>query len=352
MNKIKYIYWFAYYNEDSPSVRYRGKYPLEFFKQNYNIASSLITPSYRPKKIISFIKSYFSALFFRKQNSVIVIQRVHSNFIYSTLLKLLLLFRKKDTVYDLDDADYLYCRPNSIYFFAKKCSYVAVGSKAIGDHLVQFNKNIILISSPTPDLKIIKRKRNKIFTIGWIGGFGGDHKKSLSELVFPAIKELEFNCKLILLGIIQPEDFKFIKEYFSANKNIQLEMPKNIDWKNEPVLQERIASFDIGIATLIDNEIQRSKSGIKAKQYLNNGVPVLGTNLPENDWVIKDDINGFFCSNIQEFKQQIINFHSMSEIQYSCFSDNARESIREFNHENYYTSFMKIKRHTTKSKLH
>ncbi|MFK8036720.1 MAG: hypothetical protein AB8B74_00390 [Crocinitomicaceae bacterium] len=346
MNKIKYIYWFAYYNESSPSVRYRGKYPLEFFQQNYDIESSLIIPSYKPKNIISFIKSYCSALFFRKQNSVIVIQRVHSNFIYSTLLKLLLKFQKKDTVYDLDDADYLYNKPNTIYFFAKNCSHITAGSKAIGNHLSQFNNNIILTSSPILDLKIIKRKRSEIFTIGWIGGFGGDHKKSLFELVFPAIKELDFKCRLTLLGVVKPEDIKFIKEFFGSNKNLQIEIPEDIDWKNEQVLQEKIASFDVGIATLIDNEIQRSKSGIKAKQYLNNGVPVLGTNLPENDWVIKDDINGFFCSSIQDFKQRISEFYSMNDTEYSYFLNNARRSSHEFNHENYYTSFMKLKQHS------
>ena len=36
--------------------------------------------------------------------------------------------------------------------------------------------------------KILKTKRNSVFTIGWIGGFGGWHKDSLYECVFPALK--------------------------------------------------------------------------------------------------------------------------------------------------------------------
>ena len=340
MSDIKYIYWFSYYNLDSPSVRYRAKYPLEFFKENYNIESSHIIPGYAPKTAFSFIKSYCSALFFRKDNSVIVIQRVHSNFIYSSLLKLLVSIRRSDTVYDLDDADYLYCKSNSIYFFAKKCSRITAGSKAIAHHLSEFNNTILITSSPTPDLQIVKKKKSAIFTIGWIGGFGGDHKKSLIEIVFPAIKELDFKCKFILLGVTKSMDSEFIQEYISENKNIQVETPADIDWKNELSLQQKIATFDIGIATLIDNEIQRSKSGIKAKQYLNNGVPVLGTNLPENDWVIKDGVNGFFCSSIQEFKQRILEFYTMDDLLYADFSQNARKTIREFDHQKYYTDFI------------
>lgn len=339
MSDIKFIYWFSYYNLDSPSVRYRGKYPLEYFRDNYQIESSLIIPSYQPKKVFLFIKSFCSALFFRKKNSVIVIQRVHSNFIYSTLLKLLVAIRKKDTVYDLDDADYLYCKSKAIYYFAKKCSRITAGSKAIAEHLSPFNPNIRITTSPTPDLQIIKKNKNKLFTIGWIGGFGGDHKTSLIETVFPAIKNLEFPCKFILLGVTKEKDREFIQEYFRENENIQTETPEDIEWKNELAVQEQIVLFDIGIATLIDNEIQRSKSGIKAKQYLNNGIPVLATNLPENDWVVKPDINGFFCSNIQEFQQRIEEFHSMEEGQYLTFSGKARNSITAFNQQKYFVDF-------------
>jgi glycosyltransferase involved in cell wall biosynthesis len=341
MSDIKYIYWFSYYNLDSPSVRYRGKYPLEFFKENYNIDSSLIIPGYAPKRAFSFFKSYCSALFFRKDNSVIVIQRVHSGFIYSSLLKLLVSVRKKDTVYDLDDADYLYCKTNSIYFFAKKCSRITAGSQAIANHLSKFNNNILITSSPTPDLQIVKKKKSAIFTIGWIGDFGGDHKKSLVEIVFPAVKALDFKCKLILLGVTKSDERQFVRDYFGENENVHIEIPENTDWQNEHRLQQKISSFDIGISTLVDNEIQRSKSGIKAKQYLNNGVPVLATNLPENDWVVKEGINGFFCSTIEEFNQRIVEFYKMDDPLYDDFSKNARKSICEFDHQKYYLDFMK-----------
>lgn len=342
MKEVKFIYWFAFYNEDSPSVRYRARYPLEFFREQHNIKSSLIVPGYRPKKLLLFIKYYLSAFFARKKDSIIVIQRVHSNFIYANLLKLLVTVHKKYTVYDLDDADYLYLAPKLIYSFAKKCSNITAGSRAIANHLSKFNDNIVITSSPTPDLNIVKTKRSAVFTIGWIGDYGGDHKTSLIQLVFPAIKELNFHCKLIIMGIKNPEDEHFILNYFNSNKHIEVEIPPNVDWKNEIHLQQKLVSFDIGIATLLDNEIQKSKSGIKAKQYLNNGVPVLGTKLPENDWIIKDGHNGYFCDTPNGFKKRIVEFYEMEEKIYNRFSKNARESISEFDHHKYYSDFIKI----------
>lgn len=341
--KIEFIYWFAYYNLDSPSVRYRAKYPLDFFKEHKNLESYFVVPSYSLKNIFIFFNAYFSALLFRKRNSLIVIQRVQSNFIYANLLKLLIRVRRNYTVYDLDDADYLEVNPNTIYYFAKHCEIISAGSKQIGTYLSRFNNRIIHTTSPIVDLGISKKHKNSILTIGWIGGFGGDHKDSLIELVFPAIKELNFQLKLIVVGIINLEDVDFIKKYFQDNSNIEIEIPLVINWNDEADIQKRIALFDIGIATLKNSEMQLSKSGIKAKQYMNNGVPVLSTNLPENNNVVIDGVNGFFCATTNDFKERLNQFNNMTETDYLQISENAKKSIYNFDHNKYFDDFEKIK---------
>ncbi len=341
--KIEFIYWFAYYNLDSPSVRYRAKYPLDFFRKHKNVESYFVVPSYSLTGIFCFLKAYFSALFFRRQNSLIVIQRVQSNFIYANLLKLLIRIRNHDTVYDLDDADYLEVNPKTIYYFANHCEKISVGSKQIENYLSRFNKKIVHTTSPIIDLEIVKTNKNTIFTIGWIGGFGGDHKDSLIELVFPALKELTFHLKFIVIGVLKLEDIEYIKKYFQDNSNIEIEIPLGIDWNDEVDIQKRIVLFDIGIATLTNSEIQLSKSGIKAKQYMNNGVPVLSTNLPENNTVVVDGINGYFCTTSNDFKERLNQFYYTSDEDYFQFSKNARESISHFDHNKYFTDFEKIK---------
>ncbi|MFH0864742.1 MAG: glycosyltransferase [Bacteroidota bacterium] len=340
--KIEFIYWFAYYNLDSPSVRYRAKYPLDFFRDYKGVGSYFVVPSYSPTGIYLFLKAYFSALFFRRQNSLIVIQRVQSNFIYATLLKLLIRIRNQDTVYDLDDADYLEINPKTIYYFAKHCEKISAGSKEIEKHLSRFNQQIIHTTSPIVDLNLVKKHKNSIFKIGWIGGFGGDHKDSLIELVFPALKQLSFNFKLIIIGVLNIEDIEFIKRYFGENLNIEIEIPIRIDWNDEKDIQNRIIAFDIGIATLTNTPMQLSKSGIKAKQYMNNGVPVLSSNLPENNTVVVDGVNGYFCSNVNDFKDRLNQFYNMTNSEYSNFSKNARESIDNFDHKKYFAAYEKI----------
>ena len=163
------------------------------------------------------------------------------------------------------------------------------------------------------------------------------------ESVFPALKELTFKLKLIIIGVTRLEDEEFIKTYFKDRFNIDIEIPRGIDWNDEKDIQRRIASFDIGIATLLNTEIQISKSGIKAKQYMNNGIPVLSTNLPENNNVVIEGINGYFCMNPDDFKKRFNQFYNMKEIEYLWFSKNARESIYNFDHNKYFNSFETIK---------
>ncbi len=333
----KFIYWFAHYNLDSPSVRYRGKYPLEYLESRYNIKSYFIIPSYRPDKMLLFIRAFFSALLFRKPNSLIIVQRIHSNFIYSTLLKFLIKVRPSNTFYDLDDADYLNYPPKTIFHFIQNCSGVHVGSRELVKNLSGFNKNVVLNTSPTPDLGIVKTKKNSILTIGWVGDFAGEHKEALLKFFFPALKALPFEIRLVILGVGRKSesDFKFITEYFKTATHINLEMPRSIDWNNETGIQQQISKFDIGIATLLDNELHRSKSAFKLKQYLNNGVPVLSSDIPENNHFVIEGKNGFLCSSPENFRQRIIEINEMSNADYLKLSIQARHSNPHFNLASY-----------------
>ena len=340
--KLKFIYWFAFYDLYSPTVRYRAKYPLDFLKKNYGIGSYFVYPSYNIINIIRFVIIYSSALVFRKKNSLIVVQSVNSNFLYANALKLLVRLRNKNTVYDLDDADYLRFPPSTIYYFIKHCRTVTVGSSELLKNLSGRNANTVLITCPVPDLKMVKQNRNTLLTLGWIGEFTGGHKESMVKFFFPSLAGLPFKIKLVLLGVIDQNEHQFLKDYFGDFSNVTLEIPQNIAWKNEEEIQKRIMEFDAGIATLLDTEFYRSKSAFKAKQYLNNGIPVLSSDIPENNLFVKHGENGFFCSTPSDFRQRIIELNSMGNSQYNKLSVAARQSIYNFNLDKFSADFIKI----------
>lgn len=95
--EIKHIYWFAHFNLSCPSTRYRGKYALDYLNKHYAITHDFVYPSSDFKKILLFFRVYFSILFLRKKDSIIVFQKIRTNRFYANSLKFLLLLRSKHT---------------------------------------------------------------------------------------------------------------------------------------------------------------------------------------------------------------------------------------------------------------
>jgi glycosyltransferase involved in cell wall biosynthesis len=340
--KLAFVYWFTFYNLSSPTVRYRGKYTVNYLASQYGIGSIFIVPGYSANTIFRFLRAWLSALLFPRKNSIIIIQSVYTKSVYATALKLLVVCRKRRCWFDMDDADYLRYPPETIYYFLKNCSTVSLGSTELVKNLLKYNANCRLIPCPTPDLKIVKHSKNKMLTIGWIGDFTKGHKQSLMESFFPALTHLPFPVKLVMLGVERKEEYDFLTEYLHNFKNVLTEIEQGIDWQNELDLQNRIATFDIGIATLLDNEFYRSKSAFKLKQCFNNGVPVLSSDIPENNIFIEHGINGYLCSTPSDFRQRIIEFHEMDEKTYQLFSTHARASIHKFSLKNFCDTLLRI----------
>ncbi len=197
---IRHIYWFAYYNISEPSVRYRGLYALRELEKKYGITYTIIYPGYSFENIAHFIRNYFSILFFRRSKSIIVFEKIRTGWIYGSALKILLWMRPERTAYDIDDADYLKFKPGNIYHFMKNCEKCFVGSKTLLEFTLQFNTNVYLAPSPVINHNCRKGIKNERLTIGWIGYYNA-HRDSLLKLFFPALLNISFPVKLILLGV-------------------------------------------------------------------------------------------------------------------------------------------------------
>ena len=330
----KHIYWFCYFNKSEPSVRYRATYPLSFLEKNNKITYSICYPGYSTSAIVGFLSIYIQALVYRKKGSIIVFQKIRTNWIYSNLLKLLLLLRPENTLYDFDDADYLVFNKKSIDFFIKKSTYCSVGSNALLDYAKIQNHNAYINTSPTIPHMEIKKKKNKRLTLGWVGYYDS-HKKNIETLLFPALDVINIPITLILLGVTNHNDYLEIIHRFEHKKNIIIEMPQNINWQNELEIYKLISEFDVGISPLLDTEANRAKSAFKLKQYFSCGVPVLGSPIGANKQFIQDSSNGYTCYTSEDYLKQIINFNDMNECQFAKISANALRATSKFSLEQY-----------------
>ena len=128
-----------------------------------------------------------------------------------------------------------------------------------------------------------------------------------------------------MIGVNMESDKIEISNLLAEHSNIKVVFLGGVDWKDEKEIQKMIMQFDVGIATLLKHPIQLAKSGIKAKQYMNNGVPVICNDLPGNKNVVIDGFNGFICNSISEFSKQISDFRNMKDEHYWWYSKNARK---------------------------
>ena len=337
--EIKHIYWFAYFNLDVPSVRYRAKFPLQQIRDKHGITFSIVYPGYDFQNMSNFILTFFSALFFRKSNSIIVFQKIHTSGIYATALKVLLFFRPQHTLYDIDDAEHTRRPTHTIHHFIKRCSACSAGSKSLIDYIRQFNQNVFLLTSPVFDHGLTKAALEKTFTIGWVGYYGA-HRQSLTELFFPALYNIDFPLKLKLLGVSDKVEEQEIKSYFKHNKNITVETPLDLDWLDEHSIYEIITTFDIGVSPLIDNEFNRGKSAFKLKQCMSCGVPVLGSSVGENKAFLQDGINGYLCDTPNDYFQKLISIKSSQNGSYTKLSVNAKKTFHTYSIDNYCTTLI------------
>ncbi len=263
---------------------------------------------------------------------------------------MLLFFRRKNTLYDIDDAEYLNFPPSTINYFMKNCEACSVGSKALKKYAEKFNSNVFLLTSPIIAHNKIKKERNKTLTIGWIGFYNTDekdtdeyaHKKSIYKLFLPALLDIEFKIKLVIIGITSKRDKKEINDYFSRNKNISIEIPENINWQDELSIYDRIKEFDIGISPLLDTERNRAKSAFKLKQYFSCGVPALGSSVGENSAFLENGVNGYLCETPDDYKKTISKLKFMSEADFNQFSSNALKSVVDFKMKTYCCSFLRF----------
>jgi glycosyltransferase involved in cell wall biosynthesis len=336
---IKHIYWFAYFNLNEPSVRYRAKFPLEQLNKRHGISYSIVYPGYDFQNLSNFILTFFSALFFRKSNSIIVFQKIYTNGIYATALKVLLFFRPQYTLYDIDDAEHTRRSAQTIHHFMKKCSACSAGSQSLMDYITQFNENVFLLTSPIIDHGLIKNELEKTLTIGWIGYYGA-HRQSLTQLFFPALHDIDFPLKLKLLGVANEVEEQEIKSYFKNNKNISVETPLGLDWLDEHSIYEAITTFDIGVSPLTDNEFNRGKSAFKLKQCLSCGVPVLGSSVGENKAFLQDGLNGYLCDSPNDYFQKLTLIKSSQDYSYSKLSRNAKRTFPTFSIDNFCAIFI------------
>lgn len=289
----------------SPNVRYRAKFPLEELTKQ-GIRYHLIYPTDKLKLRIRFFFILLHLAFFAKTSStVLYLQNLCGSTFQVRFVKALVRFRKFRMVYDLYAELPLEESAENRDFFIARATAVTLASKVSLDFAKQFNSRLLVLPTPIPDLGMEASIQFDESVVGWIGGCGDEaevsDKQALYDLILPAFLDITYPIKLVLLGVKSESDARLIKTYFRNSPFVKLEIPLNIDWQNEELVQRYISRFDLGLVPILSNEYTRGKSDLALKHFVNAGVPVLVGSAIKKDYGYIESSGGFLCDTPEEF---------------------------------------------------
>jgi glycosyltransferase involved in cell wall biosynthesis len=233
-----------------------------------------------------------------KRYDVVFVQKI-------TLFRLLNLLRWLNIkyVYDIDDAIYTLhsaelnkandgVRVNAAIEFMKTAKHMIVELPSTEEVAKQNCPNVTTILGPIDVNRYHpsdKSKHNKI-TVGWIGSHGNtyylfDIKTALENIVkkYP-------NVEVKLIGT---------KGFETKEPNIKL-----VNWSLDTELDE-LATFDIGIMPLTDDEWSRGKGSYKLLQYMALGIPAVVSPVGVNTTLLQEGVNGYFATGNIEWEEKL-----------------------------------------------
>jgi glycosyltransferase involved in cell wall biosynthesis len=261
--------------------------------------------------------SIFIKGFLRRIKDVVRARNYDIVFIYreafmtgSTLFERLLKQSGAKIILDFDDAIWLPTisevnkslqwlkRPEKTQDIVALCDLVIVGNSYLAGYAKKFNNNVAVFPS-TINLdyyripEITNRYQHDKVLIGWSGSHTTiEH----FETLLPVLKKLKdkYGARVQFMVYGDPH-----------YNNQELEI-KGVEWSDKTEV-ETIASFDIGIMPLPDNEWSLGKCGMKGIQYMGLGVPAVLSAVGMNKEIITHNQNGFLASNEHEWLNVLSN---------------------------------------------
>jgi glycosyltransferase involved in cell wall biosynthesis len=224
-------------------------------------------------------------------------------------------FRRK-FIYDFDDAIWLpnYSDSNArfqklkmykkVHKIMRLASTITVGNKYLEEYAAPFNNNVRVIPTTIDTANVHNQEgnpNNEIPVVGWTGSH--TTMQYLDELI-PVLDELsnEVNFKF---RVISNQPMTIERDYLEFTP-----------WNAATEIQD-LASINIGVMPLTDNEWSRGKCGFKALQYMSLGIPAVVSPVGVNTTIISHGDSGFICSNPDEWKKTLKDLLNKSELRRS-----------------------------------
>jgi glycosyltransferase involved in cell wall biosynthesis len=212
---------------------------------------------------------------------------------------------RKPLIYDFDDAIWTTDQSNEsllsqVARWRRKVRYictiaarVSCGNSYLCEYARQYNSNVVFMPT-TIDTKYHQpqqrvRRQNSI-VIGWTGSHS-----TLPYLtpLLPVIAALQNKFHHLLFRVTANRDPK-----------LRLHAYDFVRWTEQNEL-DTLATFDIGVMPLPDDDWTKGKCGFKALQYMAMEIPAVVSAVGANREIVDHGINGYTCKSHEEWSRYL-----------------------------------------------
>jgi glycosyltransferase involved in cell wall biosynthesis len=317
MPKILFIA--AHRPDRSPSQRYRFEQYFDFLRsRGYECKLSWLiserddalfySSGIGPQKLYVFLKSLMRRLrdLMRASDYDIVFVQREAFMTGSVFFEKRFSRSGAFLIYDFDDAIWhldvsdanrrlgWLKRPGKTADIIAMADVIIAGNNYLCSYAKQYNPHVRLIPT-TIDTDRFRRKTAKVNSgpvcIGWSGSLTTIKHFEHAISFLKKLKD-KYGSRI---------SFKVMGD--DTYENVELGV-KGIAWSNETEVEE-LASFDIGIMPLPDDEWVKGKCGLKGLSYMSLEVPTVMSDVGVNRQIIRDGENGFLASSDEEWLKKI-----------------------------------------------
>jgi len=296
---------------DSASTRYRALQFFPYFHDEGFTTEHLATSG----GLLAILKILWQA---PKADIVVVIRKT-----FPAIVTWLLRLRSKCLIFDLDDA--IFCRSNGLPSktrmkrfanIARVSDHIFAGNQFLVENALRFNDRVTLIPTclDVANYKIDVDKPNDFFDLVWIGS------KSTSKYLIDVLPILE------KLAIKYPKlRLKIVADCELPDTAIPVLV---VPWSETNEIVE-LATSQIGIAPMIDNNWTRGKCALKVLQYMAANLPVVSSNVGVNAEVVISGETGYLVSTSKQWTEAIEDLY-LNELQSTVMGVAGNKRIVEY----------------------
>ncbi len=240
----------------------------------------------------------------RSPPDVVIIGRIST---FQTYIFLKALQKKGvKVIFDLDDALFLptakifgiSIRPGTFCLekMIENADAVTVNGHYLLEYVKPLNRNAYIIPDPVDTDLFSSKSRNPKgqLTVGW-EGVPRNHYENLPILIKPlGMLAKEYDVRFKIVSYLGDQN---LKEMFAELENL-LEVDYGLDhWVPATELPSLMSEFDIMLSPLKQSQWYEGKSGLRAGLGMSLGIPVIGSPVGEQKFVIDHGVSGFLAKN-------------------------------------------------------